>query len=157
MDLEKVVEQHTTHIADLTRNVDKLSIMMENSEKNRVSDTDTMKEAVKGINVLNERMAKMLNYADDLAQCKQDVRVAAHDAKTALNTLNALPQLVERITKCEGKIETIETLRDKLDGAGTVLKSMIIIGWVIGGTSFLALIGFLIREYVLKGGPVSGY
>lgn len=156
-ELEPRIAKLEDTVSQQTRNVDKLVFMMEASREERKSDLETIKEAIHEIHSLNTQVTKMMNYTEDLNQCKQDVRVAAHDAKTALNTLQAIPTLLERIKGCEGKIELIETLRDKLEGGGIVIKNLIIAAWVVGGTGFVGLVLWLVKTYLLQGDQISGY
>lgn len=147
MTIEDDVKGHTAEIKEMVTTVTRLATIVEGMEKTRLEDRSDLKDAIKGIDGLKDQIGKALNMVADLAQCKEDVRLARHDVNTALNSLQALPLLNDRTIKLEGKVETLEKWQDRFDGASKTITAIIYGLWIVGGTGILSLIFFVLKWY----------
>lgn len=169
MTVEDDVRKNSDDIHTLTVNVTRLATIVENSEKRHDSDFEMMKEAVKGISRLNERITATVSMEKDIAEMrgliaeqKGDVRTIRHDLNNALNSLNGIGILGEKLNDATSaiaaqgaKIEALETWRNKLDGAGGALRLAGSALWALVGSGVVALGYFAFRQFFGGGGNVG--
>ena len=161
MTAEDDVRKNTQDIHTLTVNMTRLTTIVENSEKRHDSDMVMMKEAVQGISRLNERIGATVGMEKDissmrdmLGELKGDTRTLRHDLNNALNAINGITALGEKLNEATStiaaqgaKIEALESWRDRLDGAGGALKGVGSALWAVFGTGIIAIGFFVFRAY----------
>lgn len=125
MTVEEDTRKNTNDIHALTVNVARLTTIVENAEKRHDSEMVTMKEAIQGINRLNERIGDVSGMRELVSELKGDVRTIRHDLTNAMNAINGISLVNEKLNDATSqiaaqgaKIEGLESFRDKLDGAG---------------------------------------
>jgi len=169
MTTEEEVRKNTNDIHALTINVTRIATIVETSEKRHDSDMEMMKEAVRGISQLNERIGVTTGMERDItalrdliAEQKGDLRTIRHDLNNALNALPAVGMVNEKLNEATStiaaqgaKIEALESWRDKLDGAGGALKGVGAALWGVFGTGITA-IGFFIFKAYFSGKDLIG-
>lgn len=169
VELNKLVQKNTDDIQTLVISVTKLSTMMENVEKRHDSDLGMIRDAVQGINSLQQKLSATLGMEKDISavremvlELKGDVRTARHDLNTALNVLQAVPILNEKILDVNAKlaaaivkVEALETWRDKVSGAASATGLIIKSAWAVFGAAILA-IGYAVVQYVIGSSADNG-
>lgn len=120
------IRKNTQDIHLLTVNVTRLATIVENSEKRHDSDLDIMKEAVQGIARLNDRIGATVGMEKDIASMREtmaeqkgDVRTIRHDLNSALNAVNGIGAVNEKLNDATSTIAAqgarIEGLADRVN------------------------------------------
>ena len=132
MATEDDVKKNRADIHTLTVNVTRLATIVENAEKRHDTDMEVMKEAIRGISRLNERIGATVGMEKDiagirdtLAEQKGDIRTIRHDLNNALNAITGIAIVSEKLNEATAalaaqgaKVEGLESWRDRLDGSG---------------------------------------
>jgi len=147
-DMEKVVstvEKNTSDIQDLTVQVTRIATIVENQERRHFDDVATMKEALAGINKINDNLPRIFSLEKDfssieksLAELKADIRVNKHDINTIMNAQQgmtlldrSLSNLTVRTDDNSKRIGELEVLRNKFDGGAAVAVTGSRIFWAV--------------------------
>lgn len=93
--------QNSQDITKLTRVVDRLALMFENSEKIREEDRTLLRDMGKLTQTLSDRVSEVLHMATDVLQLKEDFRVARHDLNGAMQSIEGIVAKVEALGKNE--------------------------------------------------------
>lgn len=148
------IKKNTRDIHDLTVVVTRLATIVENSEKRHDSDMVMMREALGSISRLNERIGATLSIEKDIVSIREtlgdrtgDVRTLRHDLNTAMNALQLLPGMNEKIAIATGKIEAMEKWRDNFDGAKSATKTGVHALWAFVSVGGLGLIAWLVNMF----------
>lgn len=111
--------ENTRNIAALTNTVTELATIVKITEKQRDQDRVDMREIVSSIKGLSDKIGSMSGFQETIHELKENVRIAAHDARSAQGALNLIPDFKERLGKVESTQdahgERIKSVEDKLE------------------------------------------
>lgn len=170
MTVEDDVKKNSADIQSLTVNMTRLAVIVENSEKRHDSDMGTIKEAVQGIQRLNERIGETIGMERDISAIKDtiaektgDIRTIRHDVNTILTALKAIEILNDKIAENAkltaghtAEIDALKAWRDRVDGATGAVKIVAYGFWLIFGSGIVAGGYFLIKLFVSNSGAAGG-
>lgn len=170
MDLEKQVETNVSDIKELTVQMTRLATIVEQTEKNRATDTLAIHDVAQSMNLLNDKIGNALSMSKDieairatLAERTQELGGVRHDIKNALQALQTIPLLKEKtneIDKAVGILQTqigaLNTWRDKADGAGDAVKLMASVFWTMFGGLIVAGVIWVVKHFSAGGMAIGG-
>lgn len=137
--LEAKVEKLADAQAHLTRNVDRVTLMVEQGEKQRIEDKLVVKEIADVLKSLDKRMDSFDGIHSIVAQNKEDIRVMQHDWRDT-DIKNKFPTLDKKVTILEEKIKTFELLKARYEGGAAVISTGVKAFWSFVGIGGLGLI-----------------
>lgn len=141
MDIELKVHENTRNIASLTSNVAELTAMFKYAEKSREESHADVKAVINELKSLNEKMATIPSLQKDLMSLTGDVRALSHDMKNVQVLHTSVSLMKDMTAKHEARIDALEKLRDKAEGATDTAKVFIHAIWAFvsaGGLGFIA-------------------
>lgn len=115
MNLEEDVRSNTRDIQALTNTVTRLVAMHESAEKRHETDMVTIRDAVKSIQDLNQKMTATIGMQKDIegmtekmAECREEIRVLRHDVRS-FESVSELVSIVNReVAEARSKITSLE-------------------------------------------------
>lgn len=115
--VKEETKQNTQDIHELTRVVDRLAVLQEQSEKSRIEDRTLLRDLAQAMQSLDKQVTEALHVAGEVRQLKEDYRVMHHDMNTIKGVQTGLAskveQLVKNDTKQDGDIKYLKEWRGK--------------------------------------------
>lgn len=149
--VEAKTDKSAADIVQLTINVNKLALMIEHGEKDRKNDMDQIRDAIKNMTALSEKLNALMGLEKEVNAIKGEIKAVLHSVGNLKNAQLSIPIHAEKISKLEGKVETMETMYERASGAAGVIKFL----WGVFGTALLSLGGFLVYLYFKIGAAGS--
>ncbi len=158
LQLQKTVIKHGDEILELAKNVSRVVAVVEKIEEQRKTDIETVRDAVKGIQTINERMGSYVGIEKELSACREDIRGIKHDLDNVLKQQQELPQLRNEVSALKAEVaalttktETLESWQDKVEGAKGAISVIASIFWTLFGGIITAATYFFFKAYFTGG------
>lgn len=99
--IQEETKQNTKDINTLTRTVDRLALIQENSEKLREEDRKLLRELAKNAESLDRKISDALQVVNDVNKLKEDYRAMSHDIRNFENVQIGLTTKVDELVKSD--------------------------------------------------------
>lgn len=154
MSADEQIRENTRNIATLATSVTELSTMFKVTEETRKEERADVKAVVTELKALNQKMVSIDTLQKDVSQLMGDVR-ALYEKNNGLNlTVTNFEPLKEKQVEAdkklvdhEGRINAIESWKDKKEGAWDGGKFIVHILWAFISIGGLSMIGWLVTHY----------
>lgn len=154
MEVEVETRQNTRDISALTNTVTRLATIVEQSEKRNDEDRGTMREIFSNLKGLNDKVGVFTTVSEKVSALSEQQGALRHDIKNIQQGMQALPLLKNRegeldkfVAGHEIRLKTIETWKDKHDGAAGAIKIVIHLLWAVFGSGITAMGFYFMSDY----------
>lgn len=155
--IQERTDKNSDDIAQLAIQMASLAKTVESSEKRHEESLVTVKEAVKGIAQLNEKVTAIIALEKEIIVLKEaynelkgDIRVYKHDLLNIQNAQGVLVPMKEAIDEAKLEIKVLKTWKDNINGGTMAMRIAITVLWMLFGAGILAVGHYWIQEYFLR-------
>lgn len=102
-ELGRKVDKLAEDQVSLTRNVDRVTLLFEQSEKDRLEDKTLIKEIGQVIKTLDKKLDGVEGLQKEVAQCKEDIRINSHDIRDMKSGVAHIADIDKKLTTLEAE------------------------------------------------------